>query len=89
MSISINYEELMNQLEPMLKKIIKEQAEMLMREEMKNFFEVEHPELKNSKNGSYERILDTRYGRIEDLTVPRDRNGAFKTQLFDPYQRRE
>lgn len=89
MSISIDYEAFIKQLEPMLKEMIKDQAEVLMREEMKNFFEVEHPELKNSKNGSYERILDTRYGRIDDLSVPRDRNGAFRTQLFDPYQRRE
>src|SRR5690606_9839152 len=31
--------------------------------------------------------LDTQYGRIEGLLVPRDRNGEFQTQLFAPYQR--
>src|SRR5699024_761804 len=44
---------------------------------------------KSSKNGFYNRVLDTRYGRIDDLAVPRDREGYFTTHVFDPYQRRE
>lgn len=47
------------------------------------------PELKNYKNGSYGRQLDTKYGRIEDLQVPRDRENAFQTEVFQPYQRYE
>ncbi|MED1276496.1 IS256 family transposase, partial [Bacillus paranthracis] len=43
----------------------------------------------NSKNGYYQRMLDTKFGRIEDLSVPRDRNGDFQTSLFQPYQRRD
>jgi len=39
------------------------------------------------RNGYYQRNLDTQYGRIEGLLVPRDRNGEFQTQLFAPYQR--
>ncbi|MED3831469.1 transposase, partial [Priestia megaterium] len=38
-------------------------------------------------NFSIQRNLDTQYGRIEGLLVPRDRNGEFQTQLFAPYQR--
>lgn len=40
------------------------------------------------RNGSYERELTTRVGRLE-LEVPRDRDGTFSTQLFDRYQRSE
>lgn len=40
------------------------------------------------RNGNYERQLKTRVGAIE-LTVPRDRDGLFRTELFDRYQRSE
>lgn len=40
------------------------------------------------RNGSYERRLKTRVGSIE-LNVCRDREGEFKTDLFDRYQRSE
>ena len=40
------------------------------------------------RNGSYERQLTTRVGRIE-LEVPRDREGTFQTALFQRYQRSE
>lgn len=40
-------------------------------------------------NGYYTRTLDTRYGHIDDLQVPRDRLGLFQTQVFEPYSRRE
>jgi transposase-like protein len=33
--------------------------------------------------------LDTKYGKIDQLHVPRDRNGDFQTQLFEPYQHRD
>ncbi|MCG3421268.1 IS256 family transposase [Oceanobacillus jordanicus] len=73
----------------MVRNFVQEKLEVILKEEFKNYFEVEHPELKNSKNGYYERGLDTRYGRIEELSIPRDRDGHFQTNLFDPYQRRE
>ena len=40
------------------------------------------------RNGSYSRTLKTRVGRIE-LQVPRDREGSFKTAIFERYQRNE
>jgi putative transposase len=36
----------------------------------------------NKRNGSYQRKLDTSAGRIDNLEVPRDRKGEFKTKLF-------
>jgi putative transposase len=89
MSNSISENSFFNQLEELVLDFVKENLEKILKEEMKNFFDVEHPELKNFKNGYYERILDTRYGRIQNLSVPRDREGHFRTKLFDPYQRRE
>ncbi|MFP3256911.1 MAG: transposase [Candidatus Nanopusillus acidilobi] len=35
------------------------------------------------KNGTYRRTLNTKYGFIDDLRVPRDRKGNFKTMVFE------
>src|SRR5690606_37720354 len=78
-----------NQLENLLRDFIKEKLELIMKEELENFLKVERSDEKNSKNGYYQRSLDTRYGKIENLSVPRDRKGYFHTQLFEPYQRRD
>jgi transposase-like protein len=86
---SLNDSEFTNQLGNILKSFVKEKLEMIMKEELHNFLTVEHPESSNSKNGYYQRSLDTRYGKIEALSVPRDRQGEFHTQVFAPYQRRE
>lgn len=40
------------------------------------------------RNGHYRRRLTTRVGSIE-LRVPRDRDGTFRTELFERYQRSE
>jgi len=58
-----------------------------MKEEIQSFLEIEQKGTSNRRNGYYHRNLDTQYGRIEGLSVPRDRNGEFQTQLFTPYQR--
>src|SRR5437868_903814 len=47
------------------------------------------PERKGYRNGSYTRDLVTKTGRIEDLSVPRDREGQFHTQVFERYGRYE
>ncbi|EKE30806.1 transposase, partial [Salimicrobium jeotgali] len=88
MSTSIGQNNFENQLEDMVRSFVQEKLETVMKEEMNQFFE-ENPELKNYKNGSYGRQLDTKYGRIEDLQVPRDRDNAFQTEMFQPYQRYE
>jgi transposase-like protein len=43
----------------------------------------------NSRNGNYSRNFQTKYGVIEKLEVPRDRNNDFQTALFEPYKRRD
>lgn len=68
---------------------VKDNLESIMRAEIKHFME-EIPEgHHNSRNGYYRRSLHTKYGNIEEMAVPRDRNGEFHTQVFEPYQRRD
>jgi putative transposase len=47
------------------------------------------PQGKGYRNGFYRRDLATSSGPIEELKVPRDREGAFHTQLFERYNRYE
>ena len=67
--------------------------EDVMREELENCVGAEWgectPERKGYRNGSYTRDLVTKTGRIEDLSVPRDREGQFHTQVFERYGRYE
>ena len=67
--------------------------EEVMREELEKCVGAEWgectPERKGYRNGSYTRDLVTSTGRIEDLSVPRDREGQFHTQVFERYSRYE
>ncbi len=47
------------------------------------------PTRRGYRNGCYTRDLVTPTGRIEDLKVPRDREGAFHSQVFERYHRYE
>ncbi len=47
------------------------------------------PKRKGYRNGHYSRDLVTSSGRIEDLKVPRDREGQFHSQAFERYSRYE
>ncbi len=67
--------------------------EEVMREELKQFLGAAWgectPERKGYRNGTYTRDLATSSGPIEDLEIPRDREGHFHTQVFDRYSRYE
>ena len=67
--------------------------EEVMREELSGFLGASWGETsverKGYRNGSYTRDLITATGRIEDLSVPRDREGQFHTQAFERYSRYE
>lgn len=67
--------------------------EEVMREELKAFLGAawgeSTPQRKGYRNGTYSRDLATSSGPIEDLRVPRDREGNFHTQVFDRYSRYE
>lgn len=47
------------------------------------------PTRRGYRNGFYTRDLITKTGRIEDLKVPRDREGDFHTKAFERYSRYE
>ncbi len=67
--------------------------EDVMREELDALIGVgwgqSSPKRKGYRNGFYSRDLVTASGRLEDLKVPRDREGHFHTQVFDRYSRYE
>lgn len=41
------------------------------------------------RNGYYTRNMDTAFGPIEQIKVPRSRSGLFEPSMFDRYQRRQ
>jgi transposase-like protein len=47
------------------------------------------PKRQGYRNGYYQRDLLTSTGLLEQLNVPRDREGAYQTQVFEQYQRQE
>lgn len=61
--------------------------ETVMREELDQFIGAAwgecSPKRKGYRNGTYTRDLVTSTGRLEDLKVPRDREGQFHTQAFE------
>jgi len=71
-------------LEPLLNQLL--QAEMT--EHLKAEPGEETDDREGYRNGTYERKLTTRVGTLE-LEVPRDRDGTFRTALFQRYQRSE
>ena len=67
--------------------------EEIMRDELTQFVGAQWgestPDRNGYRNGSYRRDLATTSGQIQNLQVPRDREGKFHTQLFDRYSRYE
>ncbi len=47
------------------------------------------PKRRGYRNGTYRRDLATATGRLEEIKVPRDREGQFHTQAFERYSRYE
>ena len=76
-------EELDKKVSEIVRSTVKEFMESLMKGEIQAFLE----ERGGQRNGYYERDLGSRYGKINDLRVPRDRDNEFQTALFEPYQR--
>ena len=67
--------------------------EAVMREELDAFIGAAWgectPMRKGYRKGHYSRDLVTSKGRLEDIQVPRDREGQFHTQAFERYSRYE
>lgn len=85
---TIHEAKLSDLFENLVTSFVQENLENIMKAEIKNFME-DSEQANNNRNGYYKRSLHTKFGHIEDLQVPRDRNGDFQTQVFQPYQRRD
>ena len=76
----MNLQDIISQI---AKEVVKELMETIMLAEREVFTR----ENSTSKNGFYERSLKTLFGNIENMKIPRERSGEFRTQLFEPYKR--
>lgn len=74
-----------------IRSAVKAVLEQILDEEMAQHIGARHRERTESRsgerNGSYSRDLITPVGKIEQLRVPRDRDGTFTTQVFEEYHR--
>ena len=72
-------------------KIVTEVARKAVKEFLENLMNTERDvflsENNGQKNGYYRRSMKTRMGEINNLSVPRDRDGSFQTAVFEPYSR--
>jgi putative transposase len=70
---------------------VKAVLEEVLEEEMTQHLQAGYRELtptrRGERNGYYQRNLLTPAGKIERLTVPRDREGEFVTEVFERYKR--
>jgi transposase-like protein len=75
-----------------LKELVREVLEEFLEAEMEEALGAgkskRTPTRQGSRAGHYTRTLVTRVGKLE-LQVPQDRQGRFRTELFERYQRSE
>ncbi len=86
-------EEFYQHLRTLAQSAVRIVIETVMREELEQFIGAAwgegSPKRKGYRNGHYTRDLVTSTGRLEDIHVPRDREGHFHTQAFERYSRYE
>ena len=77
-----------NFLKPIVQQVIQQVLEEEMEETLRAGKGERTTERLGYRSGSYSRTLITRVGKLE-LRVPQDRQGRFRTELFERYQRSE
>jgi putative transposase len=89
---SLNWKELMAGQEDFLRPLIEEVIQQVLEAEMDEAVGAAKgertPERRGYRAGYYGRTLITRVGKLE-LRVPQDRQGRFRTEVFERYQRSE
>ena len=84
-------------MEEMIQELFRSELERAINELLKielagflNYARYEHSGLssENSRNGSYERKLNTIHGEL-NLVIPRDRNGEFESPVVPKYERHD
>jgi len=87
-----NWKELMSEQEDFLRPLIREILQEVLETEMDDTVGAEKgertPNRRGYRSGYYGRTLVTRVGKLE-LRVPQDRQGHFRTEVFERYQRSE
>lgn len=87
-----NWKELMSEQEDFLRPLIREILQEVLETEMEETVGAEKgertPNRRGYRSGYYGRTLVTRVGKLE-LRVPQDRQGHFRTEVFERYQRSE
>lgn len=77
-----------------LRRLVKDIIEVSLDEEMiqytqRQLYQRAGENLLDYRNGYYYRNLDTTFGPLERIAVPRSRQGLFRTSVFKRYQRRQ
>ena len=89
---TINWKELMAEQEDFLRPLIEEVIQQVLEGEMEEALGAgkgeRTPNRQGYRAGYYGRTLITRVGKLE-LRVPQDRQGRFRTEVFERYQRSE
>jgi putative transposase len=88
----VNWKEVMAEQEDMLRPLIQEVIQQVLEAEMDEAVGAGKGERTQNRvgyrSGYYGRTLITRVGKLE-LRVPQDRQGRFRTEIFERYQRSE
>jgi putative transposase len=88
----LDWKEVIGGQEEFLRPLIREVLQQVMEAEMEDVLGAEKgertPNRQGYRSGYYGRTLVTRVGKLE-LRVPQDRQGRFRTEIFERYQRSE
>jgi putative transposase len=88
----LDWKEVIGGQEDFLRPLIREVLQQVMEAEMEDMLGAEKGERTSNRqgyrSGYYGRTLVTRVGKLE-LRVPQDRQGRFRTEIFERYQRSE
>ena len=80
-------EEISRRIREGVNAIIEQVLEEEMTEHLAAGYRERTPARRGERNGHYTRNLITPVGKVEQLRVPRDREGAFLTEVFERYKR--
>ena len=87
-----NWKEVLAEQEDFLRGLIQQVVQQVLEAEMEEALGAEKgertPNRLGYRSGYYGRTLVTRVGKLE-LRVPQDRQGRFRTEVFERYQRSE
>ena len=89
---NVNLKQLFTEQEDLLRGLIEQVVQQALESEMEEALGAEKGQRTANRlgyrSGYYNRTLVTRVGKLE-LRVPQDRQGRFRTEVFERYQRSE